>query len=58
MADTPDDTRGDEYTQRLVALQSSWWKRFFRVQAPYRWKLHRLHLGFTLDSGAASDATS
>lgn len=51
MTDPLGDTRGDEYTQRLVALQSRWWKRFFRVQAPYQWNLRRLDLGFTLELG-------
>ncbi len=29
----------------------AWWKRVLDVQAPYRWHLRRLHLGFTLDIG-------
>jgi SAM-dependent methyltransferase len=51
VSDKPGDTQGDDYTRRLVALQSSWWKRFFRVQAPYRWNLRRLNLGLTLELG-------
>ena len=51
MSDRPGSTRGDDYTRRLVALQSPWWKRLFHVQAPYRWNLRRLHLGVTLELG-------
>ena len=51
MSDRPGNTQGDDYTRRLVALQSSWWKRFFHVQAPYRWNLRRLHLGLSLELG-------
>jgi SAM-dependent methyltransferase len=39
------------YTARLVATQSARWKRWLDVQAPYRWNLRRLRLGFTLDVG-------
>jgi SAM-dependent methyltransferase len=28
-----------------------WWKRFFDVQAPYRWNLRRLEPAFTLEIG-------
>jgi SAM-dependent methyltransferase len=45
------NTRDPSYTARLVATQSAWWKRWFDVQAPYRWNLRRLNLGFTLDIG-------
>jgi 2-polyprenyl-3-methyl-5-hydroxy-6-metoxy-1,4-benzoquinol methylase len=45
------DTRDPRYTARLVATQSAWWKRWLDVQAPYRWNLRRLDLGFTLDIG-------
>jgi len=45
------DTRDPIYTARLVATQSAWWKRWLDVQAPYRWNLRRLRLGFTLDVG-------
>jgi len=45
------DTRDPRYTARLVATQSAWWKRALDVQAPYRWNLRRLGLGFTLDIG-------
>lgn len=39
------------YTARLVELQTVWWKRLLPVQAPYRWNLRRLRLGFVLDLG-------
>lgn len=45
------DTRDPSYTARLVSTQSAWWKRWLGVQAPYRWNLRRLNLGFTLDVG-------
>src|SRR4051794_10400446 len=48
---SPADTRGESYTQRLTRLESAWWKRLLDVQRPYRWNLSRLHLGFTLDLG-------
>jgi SAM-dependent methyltransferase len=44
-------TQEDAYADRLVGLQSVWWKRILPVQAPYRWNLRRLHLGFVLDIG-------
>jgi len=46
-----DDTQSDAYTRRLEALGDAGWKRFFDVQAPYRWHIRRLDLGFTLDVG-------
>ena len=46
-----DDTRSDAYTRRLETLADAGWKRFFDVQAPYRWNIRRLDLGFTLDVG-------
>jgi 2-polyprenyl-3-methyl-5-hydroxy-6-metoxy-1,4-benzoquinol methylase len=45
------DTRASEYTNRLVRLQQTWWRRAFDVQTPYRWNIRRLHLGRTLDIG-------
>ncbi|WP_336923666.1 class I SAM-dependent methyltransferase [Aquipuribacter sp. SD81] len=45
------DTRGAAYTERLVALQTVWWKRVLPVQAPYRWNVRRLRLGRVLDVG-------
>ena len=48
---SPADTRGAAYTDRLNRLESVWWKRLLDVQRPYRWNLQRLQLGFTLDLG-------
>jgi 2-polyprenyl-3-methyl-5-hydroxy-6-metoxy-1,4-benzoquinol methylase len=45
------DTQNDQYTRRLVSKEGVWWKRLLDVQAPYRWNLQRLNLGFTLDIG-------
>lgn len=45
------DTRDSSYTARLIGIQSARWKRLLDVQAPYRWNLRRLNLGFTLDIG-------
>jgi 2-polyprenyl-3-methyl-5-hydroxy-6-metoxy-1,4-benzoquinol methylase len=44
-------TQGADYAERLVSLQQVWWKRILPVQAPYRWNLRRLKLGYTLDVG-------
>lgn len=44
-------TRGDEYADRLVRLQTARWKQWLDVQAPFRWNLKRLHPGFVLDVG-------
>ncbi|MDQ2838972.1 MAG: class I SAM-dependent methyltransferase [Actinomycetota bacterium] len=44
-------TSGADYAQRLVALESVWWKRLLDVQRPYRWNLKRNQLGRTLDVG-------
>lgn len=49
--DRPADTRDAAYTDRLTRLSGVWWKRMLDVQAPYRWNLRRLGLGFTLDVG-------
>jgi glycosyltransferase involved in cell wall biosynthesis len=43
-------TEGSEYTQLLNRPRSGW-KRFFNVQAPYRWNVRRLALGSVLDLG-------
>src|SRR3954452_11662883 len=48
---SPADTRGEAYTDRLNRLESVWWKRLLDVQRPYRWHLRRLRLGFALDVG-------
>jgi len=47
----PTDTRAEEYAARLETLGGASWKRWLDVQAPYRWNLRRLDLGFTLDVG-------
>jgi SAM-dependent methyltransferase len=44
-------TAHSDYADRLVRLQSVWWKRIIDVQAPYRWNIRRLRLGRTLDVG-------
>lgn len=44
-------TRDAEYAERLERLSGARWKRWFDVQAPYRWNVRRLGLGFTLDLG-------
>jgi SAM-dependent methyltransferase len=44
-------TESREYADRLVSLESVWWRRLLPVQAPYRWNLRRQHLGRTLDVG-------
>jgi 2-polyprenyl-3-methyl-5-hydroxy-6-metoxy-1,4-benzoquinol methylase len=49
--DTDRSTDGREYAERLRRLESSWWRRLFNVQAPYRWNIRRLRLGRTLDVG-------
>jgi SAM-dependent methyltransferase len=48
---TGKSTLGPAYTERLVGLQTVWWKRLLPVQAPYRWNLRRLGLGRVLDIG-------
>jgi len=47
----PSDTQDQIYTEQLIKKQKAWWKRLLDVQAPYRWNLRRLKLGFTLDIG-------
>lgn len=44
-------TKRAEYTDRLVSLQTVWWKRVLPVQAPFRYNVRRLPLGRTLDIG-------
>jgi SAM-dependent methyltransferase len=46
-----EDTRSEDYAARMSAREGAYWKRLFNVQAPYRWNLRRLKLGFTLDVG-------
>jgi len=45
-------TDSGEYANRLLSIESRWWRRFIDVQAPYRYNIRRLGLGFTLDVGA------
>jgi SAM-dependent methyltransferase len=45
------NTTDAAYTERLSSIGGVWWKRALDVQAPYRWNLRRLDLGFTLDIG-------
>src|SRR3954471_13366789 len=47
----PTDTRASDYTARVARLEGARWKRLLDVQAPYRWNLRRLRLGFVLDVG-------
>jgi SAM-dependent methyltransferase len=44
-------TAEPEYAERLRRLDESAWRRFFNVQAPYRWNIRRLRLGRALDIG-------
>ena len=44
-------TESADYADRLVSLESVWWKRLLPVQAPYRWSLRHQGLGRTLDVG-------
>ena len=50
MKPDPESTTSSAYTRRLQHVV--WWKRLLDVQAPYRWNLRRLELGFTLDIGS------
>jgi SAM-dependent methyltransferase len=45
------DTRSQEYADRLRNLSGARWKQVLDVQRPYRWNLHRWGLGRTLDVG-------
>jgi len=47
----PLDTRSHRYTEELSSRSGASWKRLLDVQAPYRWNLRRLELGFVLDVG-------
>jgi 2-polyprenyl-3-methyl-5-hydroxy-6-metoxy-1,4-benzoquinol methylase len=46
------DTQSRAYTRYLEERRG--WKRWVDVQAPYRWNLRRLGLGFTLDLGCGT----
>ena len=47
----PESTESAAYTGRLTDLEQRWIRRVIDVQAPYRWNLRRLDLGFVLDVG-------
>jgi 2-polyprenyl-3-methyl-5-hydroxy-6-metoxy-1,4-benzoquinol methylase len=47
-------TKTEEYATRLTRLAGVWWKRLLPVQAPYKWHIHRLRLGQTLDVGCGA----
>lgn len=49
MSEPEADTTTRAYTGHLARQPA--WKRWLDVQAPYRWNLRRLELGFTLDLG-------
>lgn len=51
MSMQPQSTQIEAYTQRLEGLETVWWKKLLPVQAPYRWNLKRLKLGYVLDVG-------
>jgi SAM-dependent methyltransferase len=44
-------TQDASYAERLLTLETVWWKRLLDVQRPYRMHLRRLRLGFVLDVG-------
>lgn len=44
-------TEGAGYSQRLARLETRGLRRFIDVQAPYRWNIRRMGLGFVLDVG-------
>ncbi len=41
----------DDYSNRLIRLQTARWKRWLNVQAPYRWHIRRIAQGKTLEIG-------
>jgi SAM-dependent methyltransferase len=51
MAQRLGEASGEGYAARLARLEGARWKRWLRVQAPYRWNLRRLGLGRTLEVG-------
>lgn len=52
MSSAPRDTSSPEYARYLATVPR--WRRWLDVQAPYRWNLRRLDLGFTLDLGCGT----
>jgi 2-polyprenyl-3-methyl-5-hydroxy-6-metoxy-1,4-benzoquinol methylase len=49
--ETPSSQTSD-YAFRLARIEAAPYRKWIDVQAPYRYNLQRLHLGFTLDIGA------
>jgi SAM-dependent methyltransferase len=47
----PGSTKDKGYAQRLAGLEARGIRRLVDVQAPYRWNIRRLGLGFVLDVG-------
>ncbi len=45
------NTNTKAYRDRLVTLQTAWWKKWLDVQAPYRWNIRRIAFGTTLEIG-------
>ena len=45
------NTKNTLYAKRLLKIQTAKWKEWLDVQAPYRWNLQRLNMGFTFDVG-------
>lgn len=52
MPEPSTDTTSRAYARYLAERHG--WKRWLDVQAPYRWNLRRLELGFTLDLGCGT----
>lgn len=46
-----EETQSEEYAAQLSKREGARWKQLLNVQAPFRWNLRRLGLGFTLDVG-------
>ena len=46
-----EETRSEQYAAQLSKREGARWKQLLNVQAPFRWNLRRLGLGFTLDVG-------
>lgn len=48
------NTFNEKYTTRLLKEEAVWWKKLLPTQAPYRYHIRRLQLGFTLDIGCGT----